>query len=166
MVKHSNPIVANADADDALRGESILDATFGALADSTRRGILARLAQGESSVSDLAAPYAMSLPAVSKHLRVLERARLVRRDRQGRVSRCRLLADPMKHAAHWIASYRRFWEDQFDFLERYLDQTQTKESALCPPQVPQQPGNRSFKSGAPSPRRGSASTRHGRTAKS
>jgi DNA-binding transcriptional ArsR family regulator len=100
--------------------ERALDATFAALSDATRRGILARLAQGEASVSDLAAPYDISLPAVSKHLRVLERAKLVARRKEGRVNRCRLVAAPMKDAAEWIERYRQFWEEQFDALARFL----------------------------------------------
>ena len=99
-----------------------LDSTFAALSDATRRGILARLAeQGETSVSDLAAPYKMSLPAVSKHLRVLEHAGLVSRQKDGRVHRCRLRAEPMKDAAAWIEHYRQFWEAQLDSLARYLE---------------------------------------------
>jgi DNA-binding transcriptional ArsR family regulator len=97
-----------------------LDATFAALSDPTRRGLLARLAQGEASISDLAAPYDISLPAVSKHLRVLERAKLVARRKEGRVNRCRLVAAPMKDAAEWIERYRQFWEEQFDALARFL----------------------------------------------
>ena len=101
---------------------ALLDSTFAALSDATRRGILARLArQGETSVSDLAAPYKMSLPAVSKHLRVLEHAGLVSRQKDGRVHRCRLRAEPMKDAAAWIEHYRRFWEAQLDSLARYLE---------------------------------------------
>jgi DNA-binding transcriptional ArsR family regulator len=107
---------------DGHAGE-MLDATFGALSDATRRGILARLALGESSVSELAAPYEMSLPAVSKHLRVLEGAGLVVKHKDGRVQRCRLIAEPMKDAAQWIERYRVFWEEQFDALERYLAET-------------------------------------------
>jgi DNA-binding transcriptional ArsR family regulator len=99
-----------------------LDSTFAALSDPTRRGILARLArQGETSVSDLAAPYKMSLPAVSKHLRVLEHAGLVARQKDGRVHRCRLRAEPMKDAAAWIEHYRQFWQMQLDSLARYLE---------------------------------------------
>jgi DNA-binding transcriptional ArsR family regulator len=99
-----------------------LDSTFAALSDATRRGILARLAQqGETSVSDLAAPYKMSLPAVSKHLRVLEHAGLVSRQKDGRVHRCRLRTEPMKDAAAWIDYYRKFWEAQLDSLARYLE---------------------------------------------
>jgi DNA-binding transcriptional ArsR family regulator len=101
---------------------ALLDSTFAALSDATRRGILARLArQGETSVSDLAAPYKMSLPAVSKHLRVLETAGLVSRQKDGRVHRCRLRPGPMKDAAAWIEHYRQFWETQLDSLERYLE---------------------------------------------
>jgi len=99
-----------------------LDSTFAALSDATRRGILARLAQqGEISVSDLAAPYKLSLPAVSKHLRVLEHAGLVSRQKDGRVRRCRLRAEPMKDAAAWIEHYRQFWEAQLASLARYLE---------------------------------------------
>jgi DNA-binding transcriptional ArsR family regulator len=104
-----------------------LDATFAALSDATRRGILARLAQGEASVSDLAAPYDISLPGVSKHLRVLERAKLIARRKEGRVNRCRLVAEPMKDAAEWIERYRQFWEEQFDALARFLEESQRKE---------------------------------------
>jgi DNA-binding transcriptional ArsR family regulator len=104
-----------------------LDSTFAALSDATRRGILARLArQGESSVSDLAAPYRMSLPAVSKHLRVLQNAGLISRQKDGRVHRCRLRAEPMKDTAAWIEHYRQFWEAQLDSLARYLEDS-TKE---------------------------------------
>lgn len=98
-----------------------LDAVFSALGDPTRRAILARLALGEASVGDLAAPHEMSLPAVSKHLRVLETAGLVRKEKDGRVVRCRLDAAPLRDAAAWIAEYRRFWEAQFDALAGYLD---------------------------------------------
>ena len=104
------------------RSGADLDSTFAALSDSTRRGILARLArQGETSVSELAAPYKMSLPAVSKHLRVLEHAGLVARQKDGRVHRCRLRAEPMKDVAAWIEHYRQFWEVQLDSLARYLE---------------------------------------------
>lgn len=101
---------------------ALLDSTFAALSDATRRGILARLArQGETSVSDLAAPYKMSLPAVSKHLRVLETAGLVSRQKDGRVHRCRLRAEPMRDAAAWIEHYRQFWEAQLDSLACHLE---------------------------------------------
>jgi DNA-binding transcriptional ArsR family regulator len=105
-----------------------LDSTFAALSDATRRGILARLArQGETSVSELAAPYKMSLPAVSKHLRVLEHAGLVARQKDGRVHRCRLRAEPMKDAAAWIEHYREFWETQLDSLARYLEESASRD---------------------------------------
>jgi DNA-binding transcriptional ArsR family regulator len=104
-----------------------LDATFAALSDSTRRGILARLAQGETSVSELAAPYAISLPAVSKHLRVLESAGLMMRHKDGRVHRCRLIAAPMRDAAAWIEEYRQFWEQQFDALAQFLEESQSED---------------------------------------
>ncbi len=98
-----------------------LDAVFSALGDPTRRAILARLALGEASVGDLAAPHEMSLPAVSKHLRVLETAGLIRKEKDGRVVRCRLEAAPLGDAAAWIAEYRRFWEAQLDALAGYLE---------------------------------------------
>jgi DNA-binding transcriptional ArsR family regulator len=97
-----------------------LDVTFQALADPTRRAILARLALGETSVSELAAPHKMSLPAVSKHVGVLERAGLLTRTKRGRVHRCQIVAEPMKKAALWIEHYRLFWETQLDSLEKYL----------------------------------------------
>ena len=108
-----------------------LDSTFAALSDATRRGLLARLArQGETSVSELAAPYKMSLPAVSKHLRVLEQAGLVSRQKDGRVHRCRLRAEPMKDAAAWIERYRRFWETQLDSLARYLEDSANEDGHI------------------------------------
>ena len=88
-----------------------LDSTVGALADPTRRSILERLISGESSVTALAEPFDMSLPAVSKHLRVLEKAGLLSQEKDGRVRRCRMEAGPMKEAADWIGRYRRFWEE-------------------------------------------------------
>ena len=103
----------------------ILDDTFSALADPTRRRILEDLAGGgDRCVTDLARPYSMSLPAVSKHLRVLERAGLIRRRRCGRVHSLKLEAEPMKQAAEWIEEYRRFWEASLDRLEEYLKQLQ------------------------------------------
>jgi DNA-binding transcriptional ArsR family regulator len=113
---------------------ALLDATFGALADPTRRAILARLARGEAMVTELAAPFAMSLPAISKHLRVLESAGLLQREIDGRVHRCRLAADPMKDAAGWIEQYRAFWDTQFDALEKYLEATAGKEKKKWQPQ--------------------------------
>ena len=98
----------------------VLDRTFAALSDPTRRAILARLAQGDASVSELAAPFAMSLPAISKHLRVLEQAGLVERTKDGRVHRLRLVAQPLHQAASWIAHYQQFWEQQLAALADYL----------------------------------------------
>jgi DNA-binding transcriptional ArsR family regulator len=106
---------------------ALLDATFGALSDPTRRAILARLAAGEAMVTELAQPFAMSLPAISKHLRVLESAGMLERQIDGRVHRCRLAAEPMKEAAAWIEQYRAFWEAQFDALEKYLKETSGEE---------------------------------------
>jgi len=98
-----------------------LSLLFGALSDETRRGILARLAEGDASVGEIAAPFDVSRPAISKHLRVLERAGLVERRRDGRISRCSLRAAPMREAASWIDRYRAFWEHQLDALSRYLE---------------------------------------------
>jgi DNA-binding transcriptional ArsR family regulator len=97
-----------------------LDAVFAALSDPTRRQIVQRLTAGETSVSELAEPFEMSLPAVSKHLAVLEDAGLVVRERRGQTRYCRLLPEPMQGALEWIARYGRFWEDQFDSLAEYL----------------------------------------------
>lgn len=97
-----------------------LDSVFSALADPTRRAILARLALGETTVGELAEPFAMSLPAVSKHLKVLERARLLVRERRGRVHRCQINAAAMREAAAWIEHYRAFWDARLDALARYL----------------------------------------------
>jgi DNA-binding transcriptional ArsR family regulator len=99
-----------------------LDRTFAALSDPTRRAILARLARGEASVGELARPFRVSRPAISKHLRVLEGAGLVQRERDGRVSRCELDAGPMRDASEWLERYRRFWGDRLDSLARYLEQ--------------------------------------------
>src|SRR5271169_6712467 len=96
-----------------------LDATFQALADPTRRAIVAALARGQASVSELAKPYRMSLPAVMKHLRVLEQAGLVSQEKTGRVRRCRLAGESLRQAAEWLARYRAFWESQLDSLDRY-----------------------------------------------
>jgi len=97
-----------------------LDATFAALADPTRRAILARLASGEASVTELAAPFAMSQPAISKHLKVLERAGLIARGREAQWRPCRLAAAPLGEVAEWVEHYRRFWEESFDRLDEYL----------------------------------------------
>lgn len=97
-----------------------LDAIYGALADSTRRAILAHLAESEATVGELAEPFSISRPAISKHLRVLERAGLVERTPEGRISRCRLDAGPMKEAADWIEQYRQFWEGHLDRLVEHF----------------------------------------------
>ncbi len=104
-----------------------LNATFAALADPTRRAILARLTRGEVTVTELAEPFDMSLPAVSKHLKVLERAGLIARGREAQWRPCRLDAGPMKDAAEWLDRYRRFWEESFDRLDVYLHKLQRKE---------------------------------------
>ena len=104
-----------------------LSSTFAALADPTRRAILARLAVGEASVTELAAPFEMSLPAISKHLKVLERAGLIARGREAQWRPCRLKAGPLKDAAEWLEHYRRFWEQSFDRLNDYLRKLQRKE---------------------------------------
>ena len=98
-----------------------LDLTFSALADPTRRAILSRLAEGDVSVGELAKPFEMSLPAVSKHLRVLERSGLLVQDPQGRVRRCKLRAGPMREAAEWVQRYRRFWTRQLDALAEFVE---------------------------------------------
>jgi DNA-binding transcriptional ArsR family regulator len=105
----------------------LLNRTFAALADPTRRRILEHLAHGDRCVTDLARPYAMSLPAVSKHLRVLENAGLIRRRRCGRVHSLKLQAAPMQQAQAWIEEYRKFWEASFDRLDEYLKELQTRE---------------------------------------
>jgi DNA-binding transcriptional ArsR family regulator len=102
--------------------EERLDRTFGALADPTRRAILARLARGEASVTELAEPFAMSLPAVSKHLKVLERAGLVSRGRERQWRPARLEAGPLREVAEWTEGYRRFWGERYDRLDAYLDE--------------------------------------------
>src|SRR5271168_557643 len=107
-----------------------LDQTFAALADPTRRAILARLASGEATVTELAAPFEISLPAISKHLKVLERAGLIARGREAQWRPCRLEAGPLKDAADFLEHYRRFWEQSFDRLEEYLRELQMRESKV------------------------------------
>ena len=102
--------------------------TFSALADPTRRAILARLAMGETSVTELAEPFEMSMPAVSKHLRVLENAGLVERSRQAQYRPVRLRAEPLRQAWGWIEQYRQFWEESFDRLDAYLKRLQAEEA--------------------------------------
>lgn len=105
-----------------------LNATFAALADPTRRAILARLAaSGETSVTELARPFEMSLPAVTKHLKVLENAGLIARGRQAQWRPCRLDAQPLREVADWVEPYRRFWDESFDRLAGYLRETQPEE---------------------------------------
>lgn len=115
----SNQMVPN-------RGSS-LSTTFAALADPTRRAILARLASGQATVAELAKPFEMSGPAISKHLKVLERAGLISRGRQAQWRPCLLKVEPLKAAADWLDTYRRFWEESFDRLDDYLRELQTKE---------------------------------------
>lgn len=98
-----------------------LDSVFGALSDATRRAILEELALGERTVGELAEPFDISRPAISKHLRVLERAGLVQRTPEGRISRCTLDASPLREAADWVEHYRAFWEGRLDALARYLE---------------------------------------------
>src|SRR6202140_3290345 len=105
-----------------------LSRTFAALADPTRRAILARLVSGEASVTELASPFKMSLPAVSKHLKVLERAGLIARSREAQWRPCRLDAGPLKEASDWLEHYRRFWEESFDRLEDYLRELQKRDT--------------------------------------
>ncbi len=109
-----------------------LSTTFAALADPTRRAILARLASGEKSVTELAKPFEMSLPAVTKHLKVLLRAGLVTQGRQAQWRPCRLHAEPMKEASQWIAQYRQFWEESLDRLDEYLAELQAQEKKKSP----------------------------------
>lgn len=110
-----------------------LSATFAALADPTRRAILARLAQGETSVTELAQPFAMSLPAVSRHLKVLERAHLIERGREAQWRPCKLAPEPLKEVSSWLEQYRRFWDESLDRLDAYLKELQEKK-----PDGPQQ----------------------------
>jgi DNA-binding transcriptional ArsR family regulator len=108
------------------RDEARLDAVFGALADRTRRRILIALARGPASVGELAAPFDVSLPAVSKHLRVLERAGLLRRELDGRFHRCQLQAQPLRTAAAFMTDYRGFWEENLEDLAQYVERTGRK----------------------------------------
>ena len=108
----------------AVKDQDRLDATFAALADPTRRAIVARLASGQASVTELAEPFAMSQPAVSKHLKVLERARLITRGRSAQLRPSRLQGEALKEAADWLAEYRAFWDESFDRLEEHLSEIQ------------------------------------------
>jgi len=109
-----------------------LSNTFSALADPTRRAILARLALGEVSVTELAQPFEMSMPAISKHLKVLERAGLITRGREAQWRPCSLKAAPLKDAAEWLERYRRFWEESFDRLDDYLRELQARDKKRGP----------------------------------
>lgn len=104
-----------------------LSATFAALADPTRRAILARLTSGAASVTELAQPFEMSMPAISKHLKVLEHAGLIARGREAQWRPCTIAASPLKDVADWVAHYRQFWEESFDRLDEYLTELQKKE---------------------------------------
>ncbi len=128
MTPRMGPTIVNR----MVKYSASLDSTFGALADPTRRAILASLMLGQASITELAKPYRMSLPAVMKHLRVLERAGLVMHKKSGRTRRCQLAAEPLKSAEQWIAQYRIFWEGTFDSLERYLSQQENKEDKSWP----------------------------------
>src|SRR5581483_10806350 len=113
-----------------------LDATFAALADPTRRAILARLARGETTVQDLAEPFAMSLPAISKHLKVLERAGLISRSREAQWRPCRIEPGALKDVDDWLDHYRRFYDESFDRLDSYLKTLQSKEPSKAPSKAP------------------------------
>ncbi|MCZ6491165.1 MAG: metalloregulator ArsR/SmtB family transcription factor [Acidobacteria bacterium] len=140
-----------------------LNGTFAALSDPTRRAILARLAQSEASVTELAEPFDVSLPAILKHLSVLGNAGLLTRHKEGRVQRCRLVARPLQDAAGWIARYRIFWEKQFDSLARYLAESKKEEEFSWQPRKPHpKPPSHS---GGPSKPRAKRSSMPGRTRK-
>lgn len=115
-----------------ISGADQLSATFAALADPTRRAILARLSSGEASVTELASPFDMSLPAVSKHLKVLQRVGLITRSRDAQWRPCRMQATPLKDVANWVEQYRAMWEERFDRLEEYLREMQAKEKKNDP----------------------------------
>jgi len=116
-----------------MSGEDSLSTTFAALADPTRRAILARLTQGPATVTELAAPFEMSGPAISKHLRVLEHARLISRGREAQWRPCQLDAGPLREVADWTAGYRRFWEKSFDRLDEYLEELQGRRKEVAGP---------------------------------
>ena len=118
MVKYAGPV----------KGSDRLSATFAALADPTRRAILARLSAGQASVTELADPFDMSLPAVSKHLKVLERAGLIARGRDAQWRPCRIQGAPLKEVDDWVERYRRIWEEKFEQLDSYLRVMQAKET--------------------------------------
>jgi DNA-binding transcriptional ArsR family regulator len=113
-----------------------LDSTFGALADPTRRAILATLQLGQASITELAKPHRMSLPAVMKHVHVLEQAGLVSQEKTGRTRICRLAPEPLQDAESWISQYRRFWERSFDSLGKYLNEEKSQEEKSWPARSP------------------------------
>ncbi|MES2945044.1 MAG: metalloregulator ArsR/SmtB family transcription factor [Pseudomonadota bacterium] len=115
-----------------------LSSTFAALADPTRRAILARLAGGEASVNELASPFAMSLPAISRHLKVLETAGLISKGRDAQWRPCRLEALPLKQAMDWVGQYRQFWEARLDRLDAYLQELQTPQTPDSPSENPKE----------------------------
>ncbi len=118
-----------------------LSITFAAIADPTRRAILARLSKGEAAVKELAVPFKMTLPAISKHLKVLEKAGLIERSRDGQLRPCKLRASPLKKAASWIDRYRTFWEESLDRLDEYLKEMQSELDAK-PTSSPRKKGSR------------------------
>ena len=112
-----------------IRPSDHLSVTFGALADPTRRAILARLAKGEASVTDLAKPFDLSLPGVSKHLKVLQRAGLIAQGRNAQWRPCRLEAPRLKEVAEWVDEYKRFWDESFERLDEYLEQLKKEKNS-------------------------------------
>jgi DNA-binding transcriptional ArsR family regulator len=116
LTKYPTPTILN----HMVNYSAQLDSTFFAISDPTRRAIMSRLAQGEASIMNLASPYSMSLPAISKHIRVLERAGLLTRTKRGRVNYCHLNADPLREAGNWLVFYQRFWDTKLDALEDFL----------------------------------------------
>ena len=119
-----------------------LSSTFAALADPTRRAILARLSSGEASVQDLAKPFKMTLPAVSKHLKVLEKAKLISRSRSAQWRPCYLNAEPLKEASDWMEQYRKFWEESFDRLDEYLKVLRAEPKKAGPKRKKKKKGNK------------------------
>jgi len=151
--------------------EEVLDRTFAALSDPTRRALLARLGDRESvSVSELAQPFSMSLPAIIKHLDVLSDAGLIAREKTGRTVACRLTAKPMEQAMDWLNRYQRFWSDALDRLAAFVEEDQWPPSQALPnqalPAMPNSPRDRASRSNAVSPRRRKKSMPRGPTRKS
>jgi len=146
--------------------EEVLDRTFAALADPTRRALLARLGDRESlSVSELAQPFSMSLPAIMKHLDVLSDAGLIAREKTGRTVACRLTAQPMEQAMDWLNRYQRFWSDALDRLAAFVEEDPWPPSQALSSQVPAMPSARASRSSAGSTRRPKKSTPRGPTRK-